>query len=148
MSKQVDKATKQKKAELVKTFNVTVNGLMDKLSMRATDESYKGRIARLKSLVGLLRSTRSVDCLLEYSDGLFTEYGVAIRSRDERYLQTKAIRNEYVEKYGPIPSGYEYIFDLIDYVVDLYNRSTVEEKDLLYLDVMVLYETNRLHRSM
>jgi hypothetical protein len=140
--------SKQKKAELVKTFNVTVNDLVRKLELRATDEVYRGRISRLKKLIGLMRDTRSVDCLLVYSDGLFTEYGAAFKTRDERYLQTRAIRNEYVAKYGSIPSTYEFIFDLIDYMVELYNQSSQEEKDLLYLDVMVLYETNRLHRTM
>jgi hypothetical protein len=133
----------RKTESIVAEFNATVRNLLNKFERKARSELDAANIDRLKKRIVLLKSTMGDHSLIELSSPFFIEYSDNILERNEDFFIGMDVRREYVSRSGnAITKNNEFIFSLIDYVRNNYNKSSPKEKDDLYESVRSLFSNS------
>lgn len=117
-------------AEIVNSFNDSLNESLRMLDRRITDIAGKALVGRLRSRLSIVRSVANGrQLILERAGPMLYRYHIKILDRDEDFFMRVDVRSEYGDKIAPEE---EFVYDLIAQIRALYSRAKEVERDALY----------------
>ena len=137
---QDDVAPLRRPQEIINEHAITVKNLITRLEKKSRDEIVIANLDRLRKRINLLRSTMGEDQPIRLMAPLMKKYQVKILDRDEKFFMGVNARQKYIEEFQKEPTrDEEYIFELIDSIRGHYQKSPQAEKDVVYGEVLVLF---------
>lgn len=126
--------------KIVEEHAAAIRSLLTRLEKKSRDDITIANLDRLKKRINMLRRTMGDDEPIKAMTPLMKEYQDKILNREEEFFLGMNARKKYVEKHHREPSrDEEYIFELIDSVRGHYSKSTKDEKDFVYHEVLTLF---------
>lgn len=130
----------RKPQEIINEHAATIKNLITRLEKKSRDEIVIANLDRLRKRINLLRSTMGEDQPILLMAPLMKKYQAKILNRDEKFFMGMNARQTYVEEFRKEPTrDEEYIFELIDSIRGHYQKSPQTEKDIVYSEVLVLF---------
>lgn len=140
MQKDEDAAPLRKPREIIDEHATTIKNLISKLEKKSRDEIVIANLDRLRKRINLLRQTMGDDQPIRLMAPMMKKYQTKILNREEQFFMGMNARQKYIEEYKKEPTrDEEYIFELIDSVRAHYQKSPQAEKDIVYGEVLVLF---------